>query len=204
MTVGRQNVTSRTLQAEKTKKKLYRIAVSLFGKYGYHNVTIKDICTKANMSVGIFYHYYENKASIISEMVARRDKTLRAYADSCAELPADDQLISVLGYYARITREIGVDAIRVLYNPENVLVEHAGMRDDTGEIVRIIDDIVTRGQQDGVFRRDETSHEIVRFISVALRGLIYDWCRVRGDYDLEDSVSAYMTQLLALFCAPKA
>ena len=57
--------TSRTLQAEQTKKMLLEVAVKLMGKHGYDNVKIEDICKESNVSVGAFYHHMKNKAGII-------------------------------------------------------------------------------------------------------------------------------------------
>ena len=59
--------------------------------------------------------------------------------------------------------------------------------------------MVQAGQAVGTFRPDEPAHEIVRFISICLRGMIYDWCRNRGDSNPEVSITAHMTKLLTLF-----
>nr|WP_307906030.1 TetR/AcrR family transcriptional regulator [Clostridium botulinum] len=63
-----QEPTKRQIQAMNTKKKLYDISTELMKTKGYDNVTIQEICKKAGVSVGSFYHYFESKNDIFIEL----------------------------------------------------------------------------------------------------------------------------------------
>jgi AcrR family transcriptional regulator len=55
-------------QAEETRELLVRTARHLFGNQGYAETTIADICKKANLTKGAFFHYFANKKAIFEEI----------------------------------------------------------------------------------------------------------------------------------------
>lgn len=57
-------LTKRQLQALETKERLHSSAVELYKTLPHDEITIKDICEKAGVSVGVFYHYYESKNGV--------------------------------------------------------------------------------------------------------------------------------------------
>jgi AcrR family transcriptional regulator len=68
------DVTSRTLQAMATKKRIYECGISLMKKYGYENITIEQIAKKAKVSVGTYYHYFQSKFDLFVEIYRQGDK----------------------------------------------------------------------------------------------------------------------------------
>lgn len=58
-------INSRQDQAIKTKLKITEKAMELFKNKPYDSVKISDICEAANVSVGSFYHHFENKGMLI-------------------------------------------------------------------------------------------------------------------------------------------
>jgi len=66
----------RTLFNSSNKRhKLLEVGETLFGKNNYYKVTINDIAKKAEIGVGSFYHFYENKEIFIREIVSNLRKT---------------------------------------------------------------------------------------------------------------------------------
>ncbi|WP_259596222.1 TetR/AcrR family transcriptional regulator [Clostridium botulinum] len=68
-----ERLTKRQIQAINTKNKIYNIATNLMQKEGYDNITIQNICEKAEVSVGSFYHYFESKNDILIELYKKAD-----------------------------------------------------------------------------------------------------------------------------------
>lgn len=52
---------------DERKKELLEIALSLFLKYGYEKISIKDIADKAGVAPGLFYYYYKSKMQIFED-----------------------------------------------------------------------------------------------------------------------------------------
>ena len=56
------------------KQELIGIIVNLMDEEGLKNVTVKDICEAANISIGAFYHYFQSKDAIVDEMFFLMDE----------------------------------------------------------------------------------------------------------------------------------
>jgi hypothetical protein len=63
-------------------------------------------------------------------------------------------------------------------------------------MLTILPDIIKYGQLNGELRRDKTPYEISRFLMIAARGLVYDWCIHEGSYNLHSALSSYIKSLL--------
>ena len=57
------------------KHKLLEVGEKLFGEINYYKVTINDIAREAQIGVGSFYHFYENKDVFLREIVGNLKKT---------------------------------------------------------------------------------------------------------------------------------
>ena len=58
-------------RAIKTKEKIIRAATELFTEKTYHGVNAVEICKKANVATGSFYHYFKNKMDLFLEVLQR-------------------------------------------------------------------------------------------------------------------------------------
>ena len=52
----RNRMTTRDIQREETKKRIYDVAFKLFDEFGYDKVKVSDIAKAANVSVGSVYY----------------------------------------------------------------------------------------------------------------------------------------------------
>ncbi|UUV19413.1 TetR/AcrR family transcriptional regulator [Fusobacteria bacterium ZRK30] len=57
------------------KHKLLEVGEKLFGETNYYKVTINDIAGEAQIGVGSFYHFYENKEIFLREIVENLKRT---------------------------------------------------------------------------------------------------------------------------------
>ena len=72
----------RKLQANISKNKIYNSAQKLFGKYGFDNTTIEDICKHAGVSKGLFYNYYSSKLDITWKAVQPLEQKYQKLAEN--------------------------------------------------------------------------------------------------------------------------
>ena len=59
------NKTPREIASAKKKDLIFKTAISLFKKYGYDKVTIKDISKASGISEGSIYNFFGSKADIL-------------------------------------------------------------------------------------------------------------------------------------------
>lgn len=190
-----QKHTSRQLQAQKTKRKIYNSAVDLFNKHGFDKTTIEDISKKAGVSVGAFYHYYPSKADIYSELYQKIDEFYQNNADEIMfEEDFYDDIILFFRHYAAYNSARGTDAVKQLFNTQNVL-----FLDKNRYMYRLLTDIIKKGEDKNQLTKEMDINEIEEFLMVVARGLIYDWLLHEGNYDLEERMVKYITEIKHVF-----
>lgn len=190
-----QNHTSRQLQAQKTKRKIYNAAVYLFNKHGFDNTTIEDISRKAGVSVGAFYHYYPSKSDIYTELYQKIDEFFETTVKP--QLTEEDFYGNVLIYfkhYAEYQELRGIDIVKQLFNNLNEL-----FIDKNRYMHRLLHEIIQQGEEKDQLTKDMTPDEIVEFLMVSARGIAYDWLLHKGDYSLVDKMLRYISEMRHIF-----
>lgn len=167
-------------KSELTKELVYKAALGLMEENGYRGATIRDICKRANVSVGTFYSYFNTKSDVIQEIYFSGDKfflesvTPELEGKSCYE-----QLRLFVRYYAQINMETGLDIVKVLFNPDNECFRQ--MR----PMQSVLEEIIRRGQASNELRPTLEPGPVVDFFFDLLRGICYNWCVYDGGFDLE-------------------
>jgi len=184
-------LTSRQLQAQKTKRRIYNAAVDLFGRHGFDNTTIEDISKKADVSVGAFYHYYTSKTEIYSELYKKIDVYYEdTVADQLEKENFYDNIILYFKHYAEYISERGVDTVKQLFNTQNVL-----FLDKNRYMYKLLTEIIKRGEEKNLLTNDLSLDEIEEFLLVVSRGAVYDWLLHNGDYDLEGKMVKFISEM---------
>ena len=195
MVIGRS--TRRKQQALTTRQLIFDTALALFQKKSYEKITIGDICRKAGISTGAFYHHFKSKDQIVLEEYLRLDEYCN---EVYATLPQDILAMDRLILFSRITlkrfTEMGVQHLRaVYYNEIGPSKKKKFLADEKRPIFKILRQLVGDAQEKGQIRSDIDCTILVDFIVKINRGNIYDWILRGGGYDLE----AAGIQLLTIF-----
>lgn len=189
--------TSRQLQADRTRTLLYSIAVSLMEKQGFSNTTIEQIATKAGVSIGTFYHYFNSKEEIFYDIFKKADEyfeTIVAPALYSADTTGQsvvEQVITFFRYYAHYNLNRGLANITQLYNTKNKIFVKKGRF-----MQELLMQVLARGMERGEFSSELSPDEATDYLFVVARGIVYDWCIHEGTYDLEQKMESYMRILL--------
>jgi AcrR family transcriptional regulator len=73
-----------TEQGRKTRARLYRTAIDRFVRVGYQATTLRQIATRAKVSVGLLYRYFPSKRAVVLELY---HVLSAAYAERAAAMP---------------------------------------------------------------------------------------------------------------------
>jgi|GEM_PF-3101270 len=68
--LARGNVQPKTAQTRDTRGRLLRAAEEVFGKAGFANASVADICRRAGVAVGSFYLHFESKDAAFRELTS--------------------------------------------------------------------------------------------------------------------------------------
>jgi AcrR family transcriptional regulator len=100
--------TTRVQQAGETRERLFRAAVRLFARGGYHGTTIDQVAREARVAKGTFFLYFATKDAVITELVRlQTGAALQARADAKGT-PVDRLRATVmtLGEQAGMNRKV--------------------------------------------------------------------------------------------------
>ncbi|SHH62390.1 transcriptional regulator, TetR family [Sporobacter termitidis DSM 10068] len=178
-------------KSELTKELVYKAALELMEENGYRAATIRDICKRANVSVGTFYSYFNTKSDVIREIYFSGDKFfLESVTPELEGKTCYEQLRLFVRYYAQINIETGLDIVKVLFNPDNEWFRQ------TRPMQSVLEEIIRRGQSSSALRGTLDAARIVDFFFDLLRGICYTWCVYDGSFDLETRMAGSLDLIL--------
>jgi len=191
---------SRQQQALNTKLRITESAMELFQNTEYDSVKISDICTKAGVSIGTFYHYFESKDKItiagydiIDNMIIEyySTKTFQTTIDSIIWLNQSvAHTIMSLGLYfiSNCYRQLLVDSSNYTISPDRTYHK---------ELNRLLASALAKGEIEEI-----DTAELSEYINKTARGNIFDWCLKHGSFDLEEAMTHDISNILVLHQIP--
>jgi AcrR family transcriptional regulator len=185
----RQRMTNRKKQLIDTRRKIYTTALRLFYAKGYDKVTVDDICKKVGVSKGAFYDHFKSKDQVIVDLFLKVADQIYAKFVS-TELDSQKNSLEklfLLGMKAvDYSKSVGMDTLIVSYRAQINLNKRAGpIASEKRTIFKIVQKLVEEGQASGEIRTDLSRDDITRIIVRYFRGIVYNWCAVKGRYDLK-------------------
>lgn len=195
----KQKITARKLQAAETKNRIHETALNLMITYGLENISVRDICSAANVSTGTFYHYFSSKDEILTLTSVRLDETAYATFGSLdRKAPFERQFISMFTGQAQhvVTRGAKTTAHTLsvhLKRPELEIFTR------NRPFYALICQLTREAQASGQVASEMTAEEICDMAQAMFRGLWIDWCSLDGSFDLIEKTSGYIGTLLKSF-----
>lgn len=183
---------SRTIQSQNTKNKIYQTSIRLFKEHGYDHVTIQDIATSANVSVGSFYNHFQSKENILHEKYFLADEVFKEFI--ATGIPGKDQKERIKLYMLRYIDFVlthPLDFIKILYNTDNMLFLKEGRPMQT-----LLNPLIKDAKEEGEITSHLTVDEINEFLFLSMRGLIFHWCLHNGSFDLYHRADTYLSIIL--------
>jgi len=185
--------TKRQEQARETKNRIYTSAIELMEQEGFDNITIADISEKAGVSVGAFYHYFSSKNDILAEIFRQADEYFSTVVvNTLSETSVPEQIIEYFDHYAKFNITSGVETTQQLFNPKIKFFIQEGR-----PMLEILHDLVRKGQENKEIREDMEARDLVRYLFVMARGIVFEWSLYDGNYDLEARMHKYMQNLVS-------
>lgn len=176
-----ETLTKRQLQAMETKERIYRSAVELFLERSYDEVKISDICEKANVSIGVFYHYFPSKGHVFNEGYLSFEKDLRHYLAGLTVDPLETLRLTV-DFYLKANRNLGPAYRSVFLRNQLEIKDSQIIRNLMRTTLR---EYVERAVSEGFLIGDP--QEISELLIRSLRGHIFEWALFDGAFDLVEA-----------------
>lgn len=180
------DLTSRQIQAMKTRKKIFDNAIKLFYEKGYEKTTINDIVNSAGTSKGSFYTYFNSKSDVIVEQFKEIDDHYLEVSKEMKKIDSyQEQLLFFVDKQLKfVINNLNVEIIKILY--KNQLEENEAKKtiiNSERPLYIIISNIIKNGQKNKEFRTDLEIEELTEMVIRSMRAIFFDWGVADGKFD---------------------
>ncbi len=177
------------------KYHIFKVALSLLDELGYEKMTIRKICEEANISIGKFYHYFSSKQELLNFFYQQVDQAFKEDArDSLKGHDGKTQIIMFYTWHASYLERMGLEFVKNFFDNRNpVMNPHIY----NNPIIVITDDIIMRAVQNGYkIKGDGTIRDLSCELCTIVKGIIFDWCVMHGEFSLENYMKSLVTKCI--------
>lgn len=196
----KKELTSRQKQAIDSKNKLVKAATDLFVAQGFQNTTVQDICSRAGMSVGVFYHYFPSKHDALLAVQHQKSVELMHYIDT--ESTSTDHISAILEVFGFIARQQSTGPFELVANSFAPAFNKVAKGDE--RLRNFILEIIRSAQESGELTNQLDSEVICDDLLISARGFVFYWCERGGSFDLLPAHQAYLRRILRAYAEPNA
>lgn len=143
----------RDRKKQETRWRIYNAGILLFGKYGYDNVKIEQICEEADVSSALFFHHFKSKTSLVYAFLDQVRSRVTTKLKDIPDALASEKLVVISQEIAKLTSDTPGFTAQLLgalpYGEIKLDMEHL----DVG-LTGAISDIIREGQKSGEFSKD--------------------------------------------------
>jgi AcrR family transcriptional regulator len=190
---------NRQKQAKKTKEKIFEVSTSLIEKKGYHNVTVSEICKKANVAKGTFYHHFNSKKDIIVKTYQETDEYFKKIAKN--EINDYDSLTQIKEFIRHqiiYAESSSFEYVKEVYKSQ-IDSGNKFFTSKNRPIFKLLKSYVEKAQREKKLTVDKTADYITDFLLRFSRGMIYDWCLHDGNYKLQARTMEDLEEIISIF-----
>jgi len=188
-------VAIRSAAQEERRRQILDAAVRAFAKKGYHACRVSDIAEEAGVAYGLVYHYFESKDAVLESIFREMWGMMVGAINAIEEIEESprEQLRKSCAIVLRTWRDYP-DVVRVLVR--EVARSGEQLQREVEEIAHAFEAlqrIVTRGQEEKVFRGDISPRLASWVIYGALEEILTGWVlgRLPGtDDDIKEAEQA--------------
>ena len=183
-----EKLTPRKQQALEMRQKIQTVALDLFDRHGFENVSVEMIAQAVGCSVGNIYHYYKSKDELAIQVTSNVDA---AYAemekeyDAHPEVPAMDKLLDFVGRALRTSVEEPVlykAFIQAMKYPEQGTLRYNLKR----PYYHMLRKFVTACRDEGSLPVHVNVEQVVEYLVAIHRGVLLEWRIYEGSFALEE------------------
>ncbi|HIW53782.1 MAG TPA: TetR/AcrR family transcriptional regulator [Candidatus Ruthenibacterium merdigallinarum] len=178
----------RCAQALRTREAILKAAVTLSKEKGFDAMTVRDVCRRAGITTGAFYHHFSSKDDLLYNGFATLDLHIRQTLEGHGGDAPDERLRLILSAYVAFMEDLGWETVARYYA---MRISHpAGEASDQHRFVHtavlgcLLEACGGKDVAPG-FSPAWTADFILRHF----RGAVIDWVLCRGGYSLSQRLA---------------
>ncbi len=189
---------SNSKRTQSTRRKLRNAAIVLSVERKQQGITIRDICSKAGVSIGAFYHNYPSKEQLLIDAFKRFEVSIDISKLRLNTLTPTDAIIALFLHVSQqIIDHLGLALLD--YTQTIVSSDYAQAAPPFRELHLQVRRQVEIAQLSGVLSDEYSAQDITEVLIQYLMGLMVDWCFHKGSYNFVEAVESKLRFLLSAF-----
>lgn len=180
-----------------TKDKILEVARKIAIDKGFENLTVRDICKEAEISVGAFYHHFSAKEELIDEsfLIYDRDLDLRInqYDDNNPLLSLKNLLLDQVEFVSSFPFKLVVEYYRTILSSSS-----KGAVNKERTYYKAVDHFVDLALIKGCFSSNYSKEYLTNYFIKHIRGNLIHWC-LNPDMDIVNQTSYELGLLFMMF-----
>ena len=180
------------------KQKLIDTTVELIKKYGADTITVRSVCEEAGLSIGTFYHHFQNKDDLLMYFVREA-----SFDNFVLETPLADVAGRVCELYMHLIDRyltLGEEFMKSFYTTGNkALSAYMGQENGCfadGTVMARCERELIDAREQGFLKKDADPHLLSMDICTIVKGCVFEWALGDGRMDIAESlrriVKAYL------------
>ncbi len=173
----------RAQQSRRTEQAILAAAAELSREYGFDKVSIRDICRRAGVTTGAFYHHFPSKEAMLTNGFTSLDAYLENYMAQSGGTSPSERLSCLLRGYAAFFQETGPALVGRYYQQRLGDPSFASLAPGRYTLQTMLD-CLREYKAQGRLAPDQSPEWAAEFLFRHFRGVVIDWVLHQGDYPL--------------------
>lgn len=185
--------------ASDSRQTIIDAAVTIITRDGAEEMTVRSVCDEADVSIGTFYHYFQNKDDLM--MVFIRDTSFSEPPLSC---PREDVAGRITELYMRLIdkyQSLGSAFMRSFYTTgNNALSAYMGQVNGDfadGTVMALCEKELAEAKDAGFLSGSMDPHTASEDVCTIVKGCVFEWCLSDGQADMEVMLRRILSRYLS-------
>lgn len=170
-------------KAKDTRRAIMEAASQLIRQNGFEKMTVRDICARAGVTTGAFYHHFASKEALLVQGFSSLDDHLEESLAAYDLQDPAEKLVTLLRCYAQYTEDLGWQNMALYYTRRLSDPEASSMSPDRFTLRTMrecFEELARRGELAPAYDPARAADFCFRHF----RGVLIDWILHRGGYPL--------------------
>lgn len=169
---------ARKLASEESKNKILDAFYELIQEKGFSKTTTNDICDRAGVSNGCFFHHFPTKDDILKEWYLRFIENVSKKIDALEDKCAEEKILLYFDEYTSLVMDMGLEiACNIFTGKNKTLGSH------THDSLKTLFDLTVEFLKDISLDEIYRAENIDRYFLMVSRGVLLEWCVKDGGFD---------------------
>ena len=193
----------KSADAQENKQQLIDAAIHIIEKHGAEAVTVRNVCAEADLSIGTFYYYFQNKDDLL--MYFLRETSFDSFELQTPVAQIADRISELYMHLIRQYMRLGKEFMKSFYTTGNqALSAYMGEQDGRfapGTVMERSEAEITAAVEQGVLRSEIDIHRVCMDICTIVKGCVFEWCLSDGMKDVEQVLYRIVRNYLCVYLA---